>query len=189
MAVSFHYAHTTHSDDDSDRCECYAGNNKERSVTTKSKQAYFPHQTQLFGNSRVGRFVLHFLELQIPMVLGALICYLVVRLISGSSSFATTYRPGGTLFAIGDLLFLTVPVVIWMILRRYSLRHSFEMGIAMIAPVAGIMVLGQLTAYDYLTWLLTASYPLMCLGMLIYMLYWRDFFTRQAGNIAALDHR
>lgn len=189
MAVSFHYVHTTHSDDDSDKSGCYAVNNKERSVTTKSKQAYFPHKTQTFINSKAGHFILHFLELQIPMVLGALICYLVIRLISGSSSFATTYRPGSTLFAIGDLIFLTVPVVIWMILRRYGWRHSFEMGIAMIAPVATIMILGQFTAYDYLTWLLTAGYPLMCLGMLIYMLYRRDLSTGQAGNIAALDCR
>jgi hypothetical protein len=160
----------------------------ERSMIN-SKQAYLPHKTRLFRNPKAKRFVLHFLEFQIPMVLGALICFLVVRLISGSSRFATTYRPGSTLFAIGDLLFLTMPVVIWMILRRYSWRHSFEMGIAMIAPVAGIMLLGQFTAYDYLTWLLTAGYPVMCLGMVVYMLYRRDCFTGQAGNIAALDCR
>jgi hypothetical protein len=123
------------------------------------------------------------------MVLGALICYLVVRLISRSSSFSTIYYPGTYLFAIGDLVFLTVPVVIWMIFRKYSWRYSMEMSIVMIAPVAAIMVLGQLTGYDYLTWLLTGGYPLMCLGMLIYMLYRRDLFTGQAGNMAALDCR
>lgn len=158
-------------------------------MTTKSKQAYFPHKTRLYGNSKAGRFLLYFLELQIPMVLGAIICYLVVRFITSSSSFSTIYYPGTYLFAIGDLIFLTVPVVIWMIFRRYGWQHSFEMGIAMIAPVAVILVLGQLTAYDYLTWLLTGGYPLMCLGMLIYMLYRRDLFTGQADNIAALDYR
>ena len=71
----------------------------------KSKQAYLPHKSRLFRNPKTERFVLYFLELQIPMVLGALICYLVIRLISRSSSFATNYRPGTTLFAIGDLLF------------------------------------------------------------------------------------
>jgi len=84
---------------------------------------------------------------------------------------------------------LTVPVVIWMILRRYSWRHSFELGIAMIVPVAGVMVLGQFTAYDYLTWLLTAGYPVMCLGMLIYMLYRRELFNGQVHDMAALDCR
>jgi hypothetical protein len=158
-------------------------------VTTKSKQAYFPHNTRLFRNSKARRFLLHFLELQIPMMLGALICYLVVRFITSSSSFSTIYYPGTYLFAIGDLLFLTVPVVIWMIFHKYSWRYSIEMSIVMIAPAAAIMVLGQLTAYDYLTWLLTGGYPLMCLGVLIYMLYRRDFFTGQADNLAALDCR
>jgi hypothetical protein len=155
----------------------------------KSKQAYLPHKTRLFRNPKARCLVLHFLELQIPMVFGALICYLVVRFITSSSSFSTIYYPGTYLFAIGDLIFLTVPVMIWMIFRRYSWRHSFELGIAMVAPVAAIMVLGQLTAYNYLTWLLTGGYPLMCLGMLIYMLYRRDLFNGQAGNIAALDSR
>lgn len=158
-------------------------------MTTKSEQAHFPHNTRPFRISKARRFVLHFLELQIPMVLGAVICYLVVRLITSSSGFSTIYYPGTYLFAIGDLLFLTVPVVIWMIFCRYSWQHSFEMGIAMIAPVATIIVLGQLTAYDYLTWLLTSGYPLMCLGMLVYMLYRRDLFTGQAGNIATPDYR
>lgn len=156
-------------------------------MTIKSKQAYLPHKTRLFRNPKAKHFVLHFLELQIPMVLGALICYLVIRLITSSSTFSTIYYPGTYLFAIGDLLFLTLPVVIWMIFRRYSWRHSFEVGIAMIAPVAGIMVLGQFTVYDYPTWLLTAGYPVMCLGMLIYMLYRRDLFIGQASNITALD--
>lgn len=158
-------------------------------MATKSKQAYFPHNTRLFRNPKARRFLLHFLELQIPMMLGALICYVVVRLISSSSSFSTFYSPGTYLFAIGDFLFLTVPVVIWLIFRNYSWQYSLEMSVAMIAPVAVILALGQLTAYDFLTWLLTSGYPLMCLGMLIYMLYRRDFFTGQVDNVAALDCR
>jgi hypothetical protein len=125
----------------------------------------------------VERFVLQFLELQIPMVLGALICCLVVRLISSSSNFSTIYYPGTYLFAIGDLLFLAVPAVVWMLFRKISWQYSMEMLIAMIAPVAAFMVLGQLTAYDYLTWLLTAGYPLMCLGMLVSMLFRSEQFT------------
>lgn len=143
-----------------------------------SKQAYLPHKTRLFRNPNAKSLVLHFLELQIPMVLGALICYFVIRLISGSSSYSTIYYPGTYLFAIGDLLFLTVPVMIWMIFRRYSWRYTIEMAVAMIAPVATIMVLGQFTIYDYLTWLLTAGYPVMCLGMLVCMLCRSEQFTR-----------
>ena len=146
-------------------------------MTTNSKPAYFSSKTRRFADSKAGCFLLHFLELQISMTLGALVCYLVVRLISASSGSTTIYRPGTFLFAAGDIFFLTVPVVAWMVFRGHSSRHSLEMAVAMILPVVVIIVLGQLTAYDYLTWLLTAGYPAMSLGMLSYMLYRREHFT------------
>ena len=137
------------------------------------------------GRLRAIRFLLHFMELQISMGVGALVCYLVVRLISGAASFSMAYQPGTFLFAVGDVFFLTVPVIVWMIFRGHGWRHSLGIVVAMIAPVAAIMVLGPLTAYDYLTWLLTAGYPAMSLGMLIYMLYRHDHFTRR---MAYLNH-
>jgi hypothetical protein len=122
------------------------------------------------------RFVLHFLELQIPMVLGASACYLLGRLVPVSSGLATAYHPGTYLFTIGDVLFLSVPVVAWMIVRGHGRRHSLEMALAMVAPVAMIAVAGELAGYAYLLWLVTAMYPAMCLGMLVYMLYRPDQF-------------
>jgi hypothetical protein len=132
--------------------------------------------------AQVRRFLLHFMELQILMGLGASICYLLGRLVSPSSSFAVIYHPGTYLFAIGDGLYLSVPVVVWMIFRGHGWRHSLEMAVAMLAPVAAIMVLGQLAAYAYLLWLITAGYPAMSLGMLVYMLYRRDHFTGWVGH-------
>ena len=149
-------------------------------MSTEKEHFDFPQLIQIRGAGlRAIRFILHFLELQIAMCLGALICYLIVRLISVSSSFTVAYRPGTFLFAAGDIFFLTVPVVAWMIFRGHGWRHSLKVAFAMISPVAVIMVLGQFTAYDYFTWLLTAGYPAMSLGMLIYMLYRRDHFTRK----------
>ena len=132
------------------------------------------------GGLKVGRFLLNLLELQISMGLGALVCYLVVRLISASPSYATSYRPGTFLFALGDIFFLTVPVVAWMILRGHGWRHCIEIAAAMIAPIALIIVLGQLTGFAYLLWLLTAGYPAMSLGMLFYMLYRYNHFVEWA---------
>jgi hypothetical protein len=116
------------------------------------------------------------------MCFGAFICYLVVHLISVSSSLAAAYRPGTFLFATGDIFFLTVPVVACMIFRCHGWRHSLELAAAMITPVVIIMALGQFTDYDYLTWLLTAGYPAISLGMLIYVLYRRDHFTRPMAH-------
>ena len=153
-------------------------------MTTNSKQAYFSSKTRRLADSKAGCFLLHFLELQISMTLGALVCYLVVRLISGVGSFSTAYRPGTFLFAVGDVFFLTVPVIVWMIFRGHGWRHSLGIATAMVAPVAAIMVLGPLSAYDYLTWLLTAGYPAMSLGMFTYMLYRHDLFTGQVSRLA-----
>ena len=138
----------------------------------------------LGGGSKSGRFLWHFLGLQIPMGFGALICYLLGRLIPASSSLATAYHPGTYLFAIGDVLFLAVPVMVWMVFRGRGWGLSLEMAMAMSVPVAAIMVLGELIAYDDLTCLITAGYPEMSLGMLIYMLYRRDYFTGQPRHIA-----
>ncbi len=127
---------------------------------------------------------MRFLEKQIPMVLGVLVCYVLGRLIPASSSVRAVYHPGTYLFTAGDVLFLTVPVVAWMIFRGHGWRHSLEMAVAMIAPVAAIIVFGELAANDYLLWLVIAMYPAMCLGILIYMLYRRNYFTGRAGDHA-----
>jgi len=139
-------------------------------------------------SGKVGQILLPFLELQIPMVLGAVVCYLVTHLIPASSNLAKVYHPGTYLYTIGDVLFLIVPVVAWMVFRSYGWRHSVEMAIAMITPVAAIVVLGQLAGTPNLLWLLTAGYPAMCLGMLVYMLYRRDSFTGQTGQHAHRIH-
>jgi hypothetical protein len=142
-------------------------------MTTDSKRMTLPLKVQ--GRRSVApnprHFLLHLLELQIPMALGALVCYLMIRLIPSSSSLATVYHPGTHLFAIGDIVFLTVSVVGWMIFRGYGWRHSLEMVVAMLAPVAAIAVVGEVAAYAYLPWLITAGYPAMSLGMLVYLLY------------------
>ena len=146
-------------------------------------EAHYPHPTQGLA-PQVRRFLWRFLELQIPMALGALVCYLLGRVIPASSSFATVYHPGTYLFTTGDILFLTVPGVAWMIFRGHGWRHSLEMAAAMIAPVAAIIVVGQLAGAAYLLWLVTAMYPAMCLGMLFYMVYRRDDFTGKAAHAA-----
>ena len=125
---------------------------------------------------RLSRLLLSFLELQVAMVLGAFVCYLLGRVASGSSSFATMYRPGTHVFAIGDVLFLTVPVVAWMLLRGRGRRRSVEMALAMVAPVAVIALVGELARYPYLLWLVSGMYPAMSVGMSVLLVYRRDLF-------------
>jgi hypothetical protein len=150
-----------------------------RTLTTKTtiKQMKTAITQVSVPSSKLGSFLLYFLEMQIPMGLGALICYLVVRLISASSNYAAIYHPGTYLYTAGDVLFLTAPVVGWIICRGQGWRHGLELAVAMIAPVAAIVVLSQLVTYVNLVWLVIAGYPAMSLGMLVYMLYRREHFT------------
>ena len=121
--------------------------------------------------TRARSVLLRFLELQIPMVLGAVVCYQLGRLISASATYAAAYHPGTYPYAAGDMLYLTVPVVAWMTARGHGRRQSLEMAAAMLAPVAAIIGVGEAAGYAYLLWLVTAMYPAMCLGMLAWLVY------------------
>jgi hypothetical protein len=127
-----------------------------------------------------GRFILRFLELQVPMAFGAFVCYALGRLISDRSGFALAYHPGTYLFAIGDVLFLTVPVAAWTLFRERRWRPSLEIALAMVVPVAMIALVGEVMRYPYLLWLVTGMYPAMCLGMIANMVYRRDRLTARA---------
>jgi hypothetical protein len=128
------------------------------------------------------RLFLHFLELQIPMVVGAAVCYLLGRLIPVESSIAAAYHPGTWLFTVGDVLFLTIPVVAWMVVRGHGSRHGLEMALAMVAPVGVVVMVGQVTGSAYLLWLVTAMYPAMTIGMLVDLLSRRDRLPEWMGR-------
>jgi hypothetical protein len=52
---------------------------------------------------------MQFVELQIAMGTGALLCLLAGRLVDVSPPYAAVYHPGSELYALGDILFLTAP--------------------------------------------------------------------------------
>jgi hypothetical protein len=153
-------------------------------MSTETERVRSPRNVHIPAvGAGVRTFIVHFLELQIAMALGALVCYLFTRLIPTSSRFATVYHPGTYLYAAGDILFLTLPVVAWMIFRGSGWRHSRGMALAIVAPVAAIIVLGEFLGYAYLLWLVTAMYPAMSLGMLVYMLYRHHHFTIRSAHV------
>jgi hypothetical protein len=132
-----------------------------------------------------GRRLLPFVELQLAMAFGALACLLVGRVARASPIYATDYRPGTVTYFLGDVFFLTVPVVIWILIRGFGWRRSLELAVAMLLPVAAIVLLGELTRTAYLLWLVTAMYPAMSLGMLAYLLFRRGVFDRGRQRISA----
>jgi hypothetical protein len=127
-----------------------------------------------------------FVELQIAMALGALVCLFVGNALRASATFATVYRPGTVAYFLGDVLFLTLPVVAWMTLCGRGWRHSLGLAAAMLAPVAAIVVLGEVTRGAYFLWLITAMYPAMSLGMGVYMLRRREVFDAPRSLVGRL---
>ncbi len=138
--------------------------------------------------SQAGRFSLHFLEMLLAMMAGMPIFSLVRSLIPASSSYAAAFKSGTIAYSIAMTVFMTVPMVAWMIVRGHSWRHSAEMAFAMFAPVAVTTVLRLLGADTYLPWLGNASHVGMFLGMLIAMLYRRDHYTGKASYSAHATH-
>ena len=93
------------------------------------------------------------------------------------------------LFALGDVLFLTVPVAAWILIHERDWRQSNEMALAMVAPVALVVSVGEVMRYPYLLWLVTAMYPLMCIGMIADMIYRRDWVTAHDVHRQGLGSR
>jgi hypothetical protein len=122
--------------------------------------------------------------MQIPMGLGMVVFALLIRLLR-ASSYAAAFQRGSDLSILLDGLLMTIPMVVWMILRGHGWRHSLEMGASMIVPGVAIILLGWLGVGAYLPWLAKAACPIMCSGMLVYMLYRRDHYT---GNVSHATH-
>lgn len=110
--------------------------------------------------------LLRLLELQIPMALGAGVCLVIGGMLRASDDYAVIYHPGTVLYFVGDLFFLTVPVVLWSIGRGWGWRQGLSLAAAMLLPVAAILVVGEIATLDYRSWLVIGMYPAMCLGLL-----------------------
>ncbi len=138
---------------------------------------------------KAGRFILHFLEMIVAMMVGMPIFFMLRNLVPASSPYAAAFKSGTILFDLVMTVFMTIPMVTWMIVRRHGWRHSVEMAIGMSTPVAVIDALRLLGAGAYLPWLSKASHLAMFLGMLTVMLYHRDHYTGNAGHSAHAAHR
>ena len=83
---------------------------------------------------KVGFFIWHYFEMMLAMGIGGFLFSLLLHQIPESSSYASVFARGTYLRAIVSSLFMTVPMVAWMIIRGHGWRHSWEMTGAMLAP-------------------------------------------------------
>ena len=138
--------------------------------------------------AKVGRFSLHLLEMLLAMMAGMPILSMLRNLIPASSSVAAAFKSGTISYSITMTVFMTVPMVAWMIVRGHGWRHSAEMAFAMSVPVAMAICLRLLGVGGSQLWLVGVSHLGMLLGMLIAMLYRRDHYTGKAHHVAHTTH-
>jgi flagellar biosynthetic protein FliP len=131
--------------------------------------------------ANVWRFILHFLEMLVAMMAGMPVFFMLRNEIPASSIYAAAFVRGTNLYGLVMGVFMTVPMVVWMIVRGHGWRHSAEMAFAMFAPVATLSLLGVGTSQP---WISKVSHLGMLLGMLIAMLYRRDHYTGKAHHSA-----
>jgi hypothetical protein len=137
--------------------------------------------------SRSGRFVLHFLEMLVAMMVGMG----VFHLLTGKPEAA--YR---VLWYAGMELSMIPPMVALMLYQRHGWRSSVEMAGAMLVGPAFFLACAQLGLHNYIPGLsrqtlFVLADATMFLGMLGAMLYRRDMYTGpHAGHHDAvgMDH-
>jgi YHS domain-containing protein len=107
-----------------------------------------------------GRFVLHFVEMSIAMIVGMVLFMTIPGVME-------LPRP---LHLLGMAIAMTAPMVGWMHVRGHGWRHGLEMSIGMLLPWAAVLGLVALGAASVLPWLAQADGPAMFVGMLAVML-------------------
>jgi hypothetical protein len=147
------------------------------------------HDNNILNSAlKVGRFVLHLVEMLLSMLAGMPLLFLLGDLIPASSSFGAAFESGSSLYDLTHAVFMTFPMVTWMIVRGHGMRHSAEMAFAMLAPVAASIGLSLLVAEAYRPILSDASHPAMILGMLIAMLYRREHYPGKNDHSSHTHH-
>lgn len=117
------------------------------------------------------------LQTQLALLLGAGVCLLFGLLVRASATAAAVYRPGTLLYFLGDVVFFTAPIVLWMS-SRGGARRAAELAFVALLPVGGIVAMGQVARFDYLASLVYVMYPAMSVGVIGY-LWWN---ARRSGR-------
>lgn len=142
-----------------------------------------------YAAANAGRFSLHLLEMLLAMMAGMPIFFMLRSQIPTTSIYAAAFVRGTNLYGLAMAFFMTVPMVVWMIVRGHGWRHSAEMAFAMSAPVVAVIGLSLLGVDVNQPWISKVSHLGMLAGMLAAMLYRRDHYTGKAGRSAHAVHR
>lgn len=125
-----------------------------------------------------GFFIWHYFEMMLAMMVGSTLFELLVRWMPESMSADLGLHPATFLYISGIAFSMMFVMVAWMIVRGHGWRHSAEMSVAMLLPVALVAGISIQRGSAALAWFDDTYCSAMCVGMLAAMLYRWDHFTR-----------
>jgi putative intracellular protease/amidase len=124
---------------------------------------------------RIGRFLWHYLEMVIAMLLGMLLLGLVWSAV----------LPEDTRFDVDTLIMaadMTIGMAVWMRVRRHGWRGIAEMSVAMFAPFPLVLVPYWVGAVSE-GFVMSVGHTLMFVAMFLAMLWRRDEYTSHPVGI------
>ncbi|HEU5315159.1 MAG TPA: hypothetical protein VFX49_03560, partial [Chloroflexota bacterium] len=127
------------------------------------------------GAAGVGRFLLHFLEMSVVMMVGMAPFMAFVK--APPPAYAALVARGTYAWSLGMALSMALPMAPWMKLRGHGWRPGVEMALAMVLPTAVVVALCVLGLDQDIPWIRDADGPGMLLAMLGVMLYRREHYT------------
>jgi hypothetical protein len=132
------------------------------------------------------RFVRHYLEMVVAMLLGMAVLYVPAAVALGALGSGELSEDAPAVALLGMAVAMTVPMVAWMRHRGHGRRPAMEMAAAMLVPALGVVALlatGALTDFHELMML---EHVVMFPAMLGVMLLRRDEYSRDhAAHLAA----
>jgi hypothetical protein len=132
---------------------------------------------------RIGHFVLHYLEMCMPMCVGFVVLDLIYFWIAGGFGYSEPFRQLPELSVLVVGLNMTAPMAAWMLFRGMPRRATAEMSAAMVVWAVVLLVLGLLGVLPKGR-LALLEHGLMMPVMLVPMLLRLDLYTGRVGHQA-----
>ena len=120
------------------------------------------------------RFARHYLEMVVAMMVGMAMIPVTRALVD---------LPDGTGFELAEMaVWMTVPMVAWMVVRGHGRRATAEMAAAMLVPAAALLALHVTGAVADGDALVMLEHTVMFPAMLVAMVLRRDEYTADHGR-------
>jgi hypothetical protein len=124
-----------------------------------------------------GYFVFHVAEMWFAMFVG-MAAFMALRIAIAAQGPSGFPDPASIEFQVGMGIFMATPMAAWMRFRGCGWRECGAMSAAMLLSTAAVLVSTTFELRDAQLWLAGNQHVLMLVGMLAFMIYRREHYTR-----------